>query len=142
MSLFRSWKQSLFGVALGAFIASGCASTSQITVRSTSRTNDGNTLYMMVRAVDRVDAAEDYQSVASRLFANPPDSSVISSQPIFPGQPIEVKLDDADKRNIVIYFFFTDHGANWRVPLRKPLPSEVFIDLGNQQIERIQVKRR
>lgn len=129
-------------LVVGALLSMGCASTSQLTIRSTSRTNDGNTLYMMIRAVDRVDAAEDYQAVAARLFANPSDSTVITSQPIFPGQPVELKLDDADKRNIVIYFFFTDHGANWRVPLRKPLPSEVFIDLGNQQIERIQVKRR
>lgn len=120
----------------------GCASTSQVFVRSTSRTNDGNTLYMMVRSVDRVDASENYQEAAAKMFANPPDPTVISSQPIFPGNTATLKLEDAGKKDVVIYFFFTDHGANWRVPLRKPLPAEVYIDLGSQQIERVQVRRR
>jgi hypothetical protein len=120
----------------------GCASTSQITVRSTAQTNDGNTLYMMVRNGDKATAAETYQEVAAKLFAEPPDESVILSQPIFPGNTATLSLDDADKRDVVIYFFFTQNGENWRVALRKPLPAEVFIDLGLHQIGHVSVRRR
>ena len=120
----------------------GCASSTHIYVRSTAQTNDGNTLYIMVRSPERVTAAENYQDVAARLFADPPDPSVVSSQPIFPGNTVTLTIDDADKKDVVIYFFFTDPGSNWRLPLRKPLPTEVYIDLGHQQIERVQVRRR
>jgi len=119
----------------------GCASTSRVYVRSTSQTNDGNTLYMMVRSTDRATASENYQDVAAKLFAEPPDPSVVSSQPIFPGNAASVTLEES-KKDVVIYFFFTEFGPNWRLPLPKPLPAEVYIDLGQHQIERVQVRRR
>lgn len=137
-ALSRLWALPLVASLAGI----GCSSTSTVYVRSTAQTNDGNTLYMMVRTADRVTAAEGYQEAAAKLFSDPPDPTVLSSQPIFPGNTATLKLDEADKKDIVIYFFFTEPGANWRVPLRKPLPSEVFIDLGRQQIERVQVRRR
>jgi hypothetical protein len=128
--------------AAGASLLTGCATTSRIYVHSTAQTNDGNTFYMMVRSADRVTAAESYQDVAQKVTADPPDPTVLSSQPIFPGNASTITLDDADKKDVVIYFFFTDPGQNWRLPLRKPLPSEVYIDLGRKQIERVQVRRR
>lgn len=127
-----------FGAATLLF---GCASTSRVYVRSTSQTNDGNTLYMMVRSTDRATASENYQDVAAKLFAEPPDPSVVSSQPIFPGNAASVTLEES-KKDVVIYFFFTEFGPNWRLPLPKPLPAEVYIDLGQHQIERVQVRRR
>ena len=45
-------------------------------------------------------------------------------------------------KEVVIYFFFTDPGAGWQVPLRKPLPSEVDINLGKHQVENIRVRPR
>ena len=120
----------------------GCTSTSRVYVRSTSQTNDGNTLYMMVRSADRATAAENYQDVAAKLFSEPPDPSVLSSQPLFPGNSASITLEDSAKKDVVIYFFFTSPGANWRLPLPKPLPAEVYIDLGPNQIERVQVRRR
>lgn len=124
-----------------AATAVGCASTSRVYVRSTAQTNDGNTLYMMVRTTDRAVASENYQDVSAKLFAEPPDPSVVASQPIFPGNAASITLEES-KKDVVIYFFFTDYGPNWRLPLPKPLPAEVFIDLGPRQIERVQVRRR
>lgn len=130
-------------IASASLLLIGCASTTNVYVRSTARTNDGNTLYAMVRAADKVTAAESYQEVAAKLFADPPDPTVIASQPIFPGNTASFTITDADKRDVVIYFFFTDPvEGNWRVPLRKPLPAEVYIDLGARQLERVQVRRR
>jgi hypothetical protein len=120
----------------------GCASTSRVYVRSTSQTNDGNTLYMMVRAADRSTAAEEYQEVASRLFAEPPDPTVLASQPLFPGNSASVTLDENSKKDVVIYFFFTEPGPRWRVTLPRPLPAEVFIDLGPKDVVNVQFRRR
>lgn len=127
---------------LASLLFFGCASTSRVYVRSTSQTNDGNTLYMMVRSADRATASENYQDVAAKLFAEPPDPSLLASQPIFPGNAASITLEDASKKDVVIYFFFTEPGSNWRLPLPKPLPAEVYIDLGQHQIERVQVRRR
>ena len=132
-----------FAVASVALFAMGCASTTRVYVKSTDQTNGGNTLYMMVRSADRKTVlAESYQDVAAKLFTDPPDASVIASQPIFPGNPVTVTVDNNDSKDLVIYFFFTDFGANWKVPLHKPLPSEIYIDLGQHQVERVQVRKR
>lgn len=134
-------RSRLGALGLGLALLSGCASTSRVYVRSTSQTNDGNTLYLMVRTTDRATASENYQDAAAKLFAEPPDASVVSSQPIFPGNSASLTLEEA-KKDVVLYFFFTEPGANWRLPLPRPLPAEVYIDLGQHQIERVQVRRR
>lgn len=130
----------LCALAAGAV---GCASTTQVYVKSTDQTNQGNTLYMMARGVDaKTVAAERYQEVAAKLFASPKDPSILSSQPVFPGNTITMVLDNEDQKDVVLYFFFTNPGSNWRVPLRRPLPAEVYIELGQNQVERVQVKKR
>jgi len=131
----------LGAMLLSAALGTGCASASHIHVRSTALTNDGNTLYLMVRSTDRATASENYQDAAARLFAEPPDPSVVMSQPIIPGNATSVTLEESSK-DVVLYFFFTEPGASWRLPLPKPLPSEVYIDLGQHQIERVQARRR
>lgn len=132
-----------YGIAAALVVgAFGCASTTRVYVNSSGQTNDGNTLYMMVRNVDKMTATERYQEVAAKLFMDPQDPSVAVTKPIFPGNAESFTVDEGDKKDIVIYFFFTQPGANWRVPLRKPLPSEVHIDLGRHQVERVQVRRR
>jgi hypothetical protein len=137
----RRW--TVAGMALALSVATGCASTTRIYVKSTDQTNDGNTLYMTVRSADgKAVGSEQYQQVAQKLFSDPPDPTIISNQPIFPGNTVSLTLDNPESRDIVIYFFFTQPGSNWRLPLRKPLPAEVFIDLGTNQIERVQIRKR
>lgn len=133
-----------FGIAaLIATSAWGCASTTRIYVKSTDRTNEGNTLYMMVRdASGKAIVTEGYQEVAAKLFTDPPDPAIIRTEPIFPGNTVSFTVEGDDEKDLFIYFFYTNPGDNWRVPLRKPLPAEVFIDLGQYQIERVQIRKR
>lgn len=132
----------LLWVVLAAF-GTGCATSTRVFVKSTDQTNSGNTLYMMVRSVDRKTVvSEGYQDAAAKLFTDPPDPSVIASQPIFPGNTVSITVDNTDAKDLVIYFFFTEYGPNWKVPLHKPLPSEIYIDLGQHQVERVQVRKR
>jgi len=122
---------------------SGCATTTRIYVKSKETTNDGNTMYMAVRTVYPKAATlnEPYQQSAAKLFTDPPDPTIITTQPIFPGDSAAVTLDNIDK-DVVVSFFFTSPGPNWRVPLHRPLPAEIYIDLGQHQVERVQVKKR
>ena len=130
------------GVGLAA-LSMGCATTTHVYVKSTQLTNDGNTLYMMARNVEgKTSVNEQYQDMAAKLFADPPDPSVLSSQPIFPGNTVDIVLSDADAKQVVLYFFFSHPQSNWRVPLPKPLPSEVYIDLGANQVDRVRVRKR
>lgn len=123
--------------------ASGCASSTRVYVKSTDQTNNGNTLYMMVRSTDsRGVATESYQDAAAKLFADPPDPSVIATQPIFPGNTATVTIPETEEKDVAIYFFFTNPGPSWRVPLRQPLPAEVYVELGQNQIDRVQIRKR
>jgi len=132
-------------VALGLLLAlcAGCASGTRIYVRSSERSNAGNTLYALVRSVDAktIRGSEVYYDVASKLFADPADASVLESRPIFPGNPVTFSVREGDAKDIVVYFLFTNPGQNWRLPLRSPLPSEVYVDLGDNEIERVQMRR-
>jgi hypothetical protein len=142
-SRWYSALQLAIAVSLGA-VAMGCATATKVYVKSSAQTNDGNTLYMVVRNVDGKPVAnEPYQEAARKLFTDPPDPSILSSQPVFPGNTVTVTVENGDAKDIVIYFFFTaPANNNWRVPLRKPLPAEVFIDLGQNQVDRVQVRKR
>jgi hypothetical protein len=140
-----SENKNAFGPALAALMvfATGCSTATRVYVKSTDQTNDGNTLYMMVRSVGKKTViTESYQEAAAKLFTDPPDPSVIASQPIFPGNTVSINVDNADTKDLVIYFFFTQFGANWKVPLHKPLPAEIYIDLGQHEVDRVQIRKR
>ena len=131
-------------LALGLSLASaGCASQTKIYVQSRDQTNAGNVLHMMVRAVDAKTAAtaESYQEVAAMLFADPRDPSILSSEPIIPGRMVTVSVAQEKDKSIVLYFFFTSPGDNWRIQVANPLPAEVYIGLGVSQIESAQMRR-
>lgn len=141
--MLRRAGRALAMTAVLACGSTGCSSSTQVYVKSTDQTNAGNTLYMMARSVDaKTVATERYQEAAAKLFASPKDPTIVSSQPVFPGNTVHLTLDGEDTKDVVLYFFFTSPGSNWRVPLRRPLPSEVYIDLGQNQVERVQVKKR
>jgi len=138
----------LLSLVAASLFAIGCVTNTRVYVKSTQQTNDGNTIYLMVRNMDSAGAAtERYQDAAQRLFADPPDPSVISSQPIIPGNTVTVTVNDADAKGLVLYFFFsqppsTQPDLRWRVPLPKPLPAEVYVDLGRNAIEHVQIRKR
>lgn len=128
---------------LALALCAGCANTTKIFVKATEQTNNGNTLYVLVRNVDAKTSSNDrYQEVVAKVFADPPDPTVLSSQPIFPGNTITIVVKEEEAKDLVIYFLFSSPGPNWRVPLRGPLPSEVYVELGQDQISRVQIRKR
>ncbi len=134
-------------LALGAAVAA-CSSSAPpraappppalLHVRTTPRTNGGNTLYVMVREADARSITLGYDEAASKLFADPPDPAVVAKRPVFPGNDATLELAGEGKNDLVVYFFFTAPGPRWRLPLRRPLPPAVYVDLGALQIEQVQ----
>lgn len=133
----------LLPLVMWAVLCMGCGSGTRIYVRSTDSSNNGNTMYMLVRSVDpkTVRTDEPYTEVAAKVFADPADESVLMSQPIFPGNPVTLDVSHIEAKDIVVYFLFTDPGQDWRLPLRAPLPSEVYVDLGDNEIQRVRVRK-
>jgi hypothetical protein len=111
-------------------------------VRSKPQTNGGKTFYVMVREADSKSITLSYDEASGKLFADPPDPAVVASQPLFPGTDATLSLDGGGgKKDLVVYFFFTDPSPKWRLPLRRPLPSQVSVELGASQIDRVQPGR-
>lgn len=132
-----------FSLMLGAGSLVGCAATTRIHVESRKDTNGGEPLYMVVRNSDgKSFVTERYQDAAAKLFTRGQDPETLVQEPIFPGRPFTATIEDADKKDLVVYFFFTKPGNNWRVPLRRPLPAEAVIDLGANDIQKVQVRKR
>lgn len=130
-------------LVLWALCCSACVSGTRIYVKSTAQSNDGKTLYALVRGADaKTVSNERYQDVSAKVFSDPPDPSVLVSRPIFPGNPVTFTVQEGDAKELVIYFLFTNPGLNWRLPLHAPLPAEVYIDIGQNQIERVQMRKR
>lgn len=129
-------------LALSLLLA-GCATTTRIHVESKKDTNGGEPFYMVVRNTDgKSFVTERYQDIAAKLFAKSQDPQTVSQEPIFPGKPFTLTLEEGDKKDLVVYFFFSKPGTNWRVPLRKPLPAEVLIELGANDVQKVQVRKR
>jgi len=143
MSPARLLPRAITGVALLAALE-GCASTTRITVHSTLRTNDGASMYMMVRSWDgKPTSGERYQEIAAKTFVEPPDTTVLATRPIVPGEEkTTLTLSEDAAKDIVIYFFFTDPGPGWQVPVRRPIPAEIDIDLGRHEVERVRTRPR
>ena len=136
---------SFYLSALLGASAMGCAkTTTQLVVDAPETANDGAPLHMMIRSIPDSLEQETYEQVAAKMFVQPPDESVLASQPVFPGERFALSLPDVGKGDIVLYFFFTapDPKDGFRVPIRKPIPAEVFIELGEHKVDRVQVRRR
>ncbi|WP_437720397.1 hypothetical protein [Sorangium sp. So ce861] len=116
-----------------------------IHVTASEETNGGASMYMMVRAVGQgILASESYQDAAARLFAAPADETILDSRPVFPGKHAEVTVSvaEAEKKSLLLYFFFTDPDGQWRAHVPSPLPAEVSVELGERRISRVERRRR
>ena len=139
----RSLLQSLVLAASILFVLPGCYSTMQIGIQSTAQSNGGRPFYVMVRkADDKTFISEDYKVVSKKLFSYPKEKSIIETKVIIPGQFVELSVKKPEDIDLAIYFFFTDYGDNWRLPLHQPLYSQMLIDLGKNQIKRVRVQKR
>ena len=132
MPALWSWIFALF-LALST---SACQSSLRVGVQSTVHMNDCKPLCLVVRSVSGNSfLTEDYDAVAQKVFSYPRDESILHRESIFPGSATEFTIDRPEEGDIAIYVFFTKPGDNWRVALRKPLPSDVLIELGHNNIK-------
>jgi hypothetical protein len=130
-------------VAAGAGAAMPRVSSTELRVQSLPRTNSGNVLSMMVRSVSEkvADTKIETYEEAARMLGDPRDEAVVLSQPIFPGRPTRVRLEQQADKRLILYFFFTQPGDNWRVQIAGAPPAEVSVELGENRVERYQVRR-
>jgi len=119
----------------------GCASTLKVTIESQSQTNESRPFYFVARNAQQF-LAEEYEEAADRLFKHPPDASIAYSETLFPGRPTSVRVPTKPDGDVILYFFFTTPGPKWKVPLNRPIPSEVVVELGRNQINRVLVRKR
>jgi hypothetical protein len=134
---------STLWLALIILFAQGCASTLKVRIDSSEVTNNGKPLYFMARNVDAQQfLAEDYDAAADRMFHYPADPTVSATETVFPGRQGTVSIDTTPGQDVVLYFFFTKPGAKWKVPIHRPLPSEVVVELGRTQIKRVLIRKR
>lgn len=137
--------RSIFRLSLLALVlcGSGCASAINVRIDSAVTTNNGRPFYFMARNVDAQQfLAEDYESAAERLFKYPADESIAESQTIFPGRQASISVPTQSGKDVILYFFFTRPGQKWKVPVHRPLPSEVVVELGRSQIKRVLIRKR
>jgi hypothetical protein len=136
---------SLLCGAIAVSGAMGCAkTTTQVVIDAPETTNEGSPLHMMVRAIPDSLEQETYEQAAAKMFVQPADESVVATQPIFPGERSAISLPDVGKGDIVIYFFFTtpEPKDGFRIPIRRPIPAEINVVLGEHKVDRVQVRRR
>jgi hypothetical protein len=129
--------------AVAALGFAGCYSTLQIGIESDTKSNAGRPFYVMVRKADgKAFISEDYKLVSKKLFSYPKEKSILESRVIIPGQAMEMIIKKPEDIDLALYFFFTEPGDNWRVPIRRPFPAKVLIDLGSNQIKRVRIQKR
>ncbi|MCH2205665.1 MAG: hypothetical protein MK132_07330 [Lentisphaerales bacterium] len=134
-----------------AFISSGCSwlgfgeeeipSTHIVNMTITSRddTNSGRLMYILVRNVTRkAFVSEKYDDVSKRVFADPPDSSVLVQKAIIPGKSLQLTFDDK-RKDIAVYCFFSNPGKFWNtyIPFN-PEKDSHYIELGDHQIQLVE----
>lgn len=130
-------------LALFAVLGAGCASAVRIQVRSDDDTNAGRPLYLLVRSVDsRALVSESYTEAAALVFSMPRESSIQHVQALIPGQDASITLPVPEASDLALYFFFTRPGEKWRVPLPRPIPSDIVVELSSNQVKRVMVRRR
>lgn len=115
----------------------------RIQVRSDNDTNAGRPLYMLVRSVDsRTLVSESYKDASDLVFTTPRDATIQHLQAVLPGQDVNVTLPTPEESDLALYFFFTRPGEKWRVPLPRPIPSDIVVELSSNQVKRVMVRRR
>jgi len=128
---------------LCALLGVGCATSMRVQVQSSKDTNDGKPLYMLVRAVDsRALVSESYADASALVFTTKKDPTVKHVQAIMPGTEINVTIPTPESSDVALYFFYTQPGDQWRIPLTQPLPSDIVVELGSNQIERASIRRK
>lgn len=120
-------------LVLAALCGFGCSSTPEVTVEvtSTAETNGGRPFYAVIRSVEQTTYITDsYEGIAARIFANPPDPSVLRAEVIYPGVPASWTVEQPEGLSVGVYFMFTDPGDGWKIVRSPPLPTTIEVELG------------
>ena len=104
-------------------LAAGCSSDKiTVAVDSTVETNGGRPFYAVVRAVEQATFVTDgYDSIASKVFQNPPDPSVLRSEVVYPGTTLKIKVTKPDVLPVAVYLLFNEPGERWKASFAQPL---------------------
>lgn len=101
--------------------------------------NGGQVFYLVVRSVtDRQFLSDTYQSVASLVFAEPPDPAVLGSHAIVPGRRQAIKMVQPTQNALGFYFMFTEPGDQWKRMVSQPVASTYNIRVGGDDTVVIQ----
>jgi hypothetical protein len=135
VSRVRALSLAFVGALLVA--VSGCSSPScDLVVESTAETNGGKPFYAVVRAVEQATFVTDgYDSIAARVFANPPDPTVLSSDVIYPGIKAKLTFKKPDGGTVGVYFLFSQPSERWKISKVQPLPNTIDIGLDKNTIK-------
>ena len=118
-------------------MVSGCASDKlTVDVTSTPETNDGKPFYAVVRACDQATFVTDnYETIAQKVFANPPDPSFLRSEVVYPGVETKIVVKKPDTLPVAVYFLFTTESTKWKTTKAQPLSSSLSLELDRNEIK-------
>jgi len=132
-----SWKHgTVCAAAVVAFIsvvllsASGCSGRPKtpkppmmtLNIMPEASANGGQVFYMLVRSTNQKQFLTDgYQTIASLVFTDPADPSVLGVFPVFPDRQQKVKVVQPDQNPVAFYFLFTNPSEQWRQLAPQPL---------------------
>lgn len=129
----RRWKAletGFLGVAILLSLV-GCAGKKPVpppqmtlNIQTDPATNKGQIFYMVLRSVtDRQFLSDSYQSVASLVFADPPDPTLLGAHAIVPGRKQVIRTVQPTQNALAFYFMFTEPADQWKKMVSQPLAS-------------------
>lgn len=99
-------------------------------VTADAQANNNRLFYFVVRtANEKQFMLETYQEVASKAFADTPDTSVLGVFSVVPGTKQEYVINQPAQGTIALYFLFTEPGLQWKKLLGLPLEEKYEIEL-------------
>lgn len=121
---------------IGCAAAGGSALPQMILdVNPAPKANNGQPFHLVVRAVDpQTFLTEGYREVAVKVYALPPDPSLMTAVPILPGNRETVFLEQPKEGGIGVYCMFTEPGERWKILLNPPLHARYSISIKESRI--------
>jgi len=130
----------LTGLAVvAAFLVSsfvcGCAGNRMtLKVKSDAEANNRQPVALVVRAVNYNSfLTESYQDVAQKVYANPPDTALLDSRILLPGQKEKLTFEMPGKDLVGIYCLFS-RPHTWKEILRRPFNKKYRIIIKENDI--------
>jgi hypothetical protein len=115
---------------------SGCASTLVITVRTSETTNEGRSMYMIVRDTNLAAFnADGYEEIQELLAAD--DPSILNKTVIYPMDRVRIQIPEPAE-GLGVYFLFTRSTGKmeWRRYYSLPRHRRIHLELERNRIRR------